>query len=154
MNRLRLLYAELGRPISRNSLYFSLLAGNLGGEGFARDCILRQFFIFRGLGELPKTNANISLFPTHAVLGGEGEYGNHSSVNSTNLTRPVGSCFALQVRAPDGWRMEISSGKLHRRAHLPPRSFSAQAVQTPRRSLGLLLRIRRQTLAPLERRPG
>ncbi len=32
-----------GPANSRNSLYFSLLAGNLGaGEGFARDCILRQ----------------------------------------------------------------------------------------------------------------
>jgi hypothetical protein len=28
-----------------NSLYFSLLAGNLGGEEFARDCILRHAVI-------------------------------------------------------------------------------------------------------------
>jgi hypothetical protein len=27
-----------------NSLYFSLLAGNLGGEGLAQDCVLRQSF--------------------------------------------------------------------------------------------------------------
>ena len=32
-----------GKPEkSPNSLYFSLLAGNFGGEGFARDWVLRQ----------------------------------------------------------------------------------------------------------------
>src|ERR1035441_10427073 len=42
MKRLGPLTATSGLASSRNSLYFSLLAGNLGGEGFARDCVLRQ----------------------------------------------------------------------------------------------------------------
>jgi hypothetical protein len=34
--------SEIGRFFWLNSLYFSLLAGNFGGEGFASDCVLRQ----------------------------------------------------------------------------------------------------------------
>src|ERR1035437_7246029 len=42
MRRLPLLTVGMGRLNSRNSLYFSLLAGNLGGEALAADCLLRQ----------------------------------------------------------------------------------------------------------------
>src|ERR1039458_6960042 len=42
MRRLPLLTVGTGRLNSRNSLYFSLLAGNLAGEGLAADCLLRQ----------------------------------------------------------------------------------------------------------------
>src|ERR1017187_6331875 len=42
MRRLPLLTVGMGRLNSRNSLYFSLLAGNLAGEGLAADCLLRQ----------------------------------------------------------------------------------------------------------------
>src|ERR1035438_10301378 len=42
---MKLIRAPLGRVrllFRQYSLYFSLLAGNFGGEGFARDCVLRQ----------------------------------------------------------------------------------------------------------------
>src|ERR1035441_2404925 len=42
MRRLPLLTAGMGRLNSRNSLYFSLLAGNLAGEWLAADCLPRQ----------------------------------------------------------------------------------------------------------------
>src|ERR1035438_1836615 len=42
MRRLPLLTVGMGRLNSRNSLYFSLLPGNLAGEGLAADCLLRQ----------------------------------------------------------------------------------------------------------------
>jgi hypothetical protein len=43
---------ELGPQNWRNSLYFSLLVGNLAGEGFASDCVLRQLV---STGEKPFT---------------------------------------------------------------------------------------------------
>lgn len=42
MRSLPLVTAGMGRLNLRNSLYFSLLAGNFGGEQLARDCALRH----------------------------------------------------------------------------------------------------------------
>src|ERR1035437_9552408 len=42
MRSLPLVTAGMGRLNLRNSLYFSLLAGNLAGEGLAADCLLRH----------------------------------------------------------------------------------------------------------------
>jgi len=80
--------------LQRNSLYFSLLAGNSSGEGFARDCILRHLVpsaekpcaMALNIGDNNRNSAYFALNPDSENVSCQSSWARFEALFSKGLT--------------------------------------------------------------------